>query len=84
MFNKNDLKNGMVVEFNDGTRRMVWDDKLIDYTGHIWLDDIRERDLKHLNSIKDEYIVKIYDHKDVYSLNCLFKMEYLIEIWSIY
>lgn len=84
MFNKKDLKNGMVVEFNNGKRRMVWDDKLIDNIGFIWMNNIRENDLKHLDSIQDEYIVKVYKHKDIGSIRCFLRNDCLTQIWSIY
>lgn len=82
MFNKSDLRDGMVVEFNNGKRKMLWKDRLIDTVGFIWLVNIRDEDLKHVESVDNEIIVKIYETHNIHSINDFFKDECLTLIWS--
>jgi hypothetical protein len=84
MFKKSDFKNGMIVEFNNGKRRMIWDDKLIDNIGFIWMANIDEKDLRHLDSIKGEFIDRIYKTYNIGSMNDFFRDDSLTEIWNRY
>jgi len=81
MFNKKDLKNGMIVEFNNGKKRMIWKDKLIDNIGFIWMANIDERDLRHLDNIKGEFIDVVYKTQDIGSMSDFFRDDNLMEIW---
>ena len=84
-FKKSDLKNGMVVEFNTGERRLLWNDRLIDDIGFIWLENIKEDkygNLKHIANINNEVINSVYETHDIGSINDFFKDEHLTLIWK--
>lgn len=81
MFDKGNFKNGMVVEFNDGNRRLVWEGRLIDSCGFIPLHFI-DKDLVDMDSIKCKYITKVYLTKNVCSFNDFFREKNLTCIWT--
>jgi hypothetical protein len=78
-FTKADLKDGMVVEYCDGSRRMVVNGKVLGFDCFMPLDNWNE-DL--INNDSDRYtIVKVYISTQ-YSLNRYFDDEYLTLIWE--
>jgi hypothetical protein len=80
MFKLLDLKNGMVVELNDGSRRLLWENRLIDQHGFIPLGSFN----KHLINADCSNLVKIdkiYLTHSIYYLNDFFNDESLTEIW---
>lgn len=81
MFKKSDLKNGMVIEFNNGERRLLWEEKLIDNRGYIPIQNINE-ELYNMDSISREHITKIYLSHDVRYFNDFFNNESLTCIWK--
>ena len=81
MFKKEDLKNGMIVEFNTGDRRLVWEDRLIDKLGYIPMSNIN-KELYNLDSLNREYITKIHLAHDIMNLNSFFNSKSLTCIWD--
>ena len=77
-FTKADLKDGMVVEYDDGRRRLVLGDRFIGNNGNAFMHEFNE-DLKFNHS----YIVinKIYESTAWY-LNDIFKDDCLTLIWE--
>jgi hypothetical protein len=78
-FTKADLKDGMVVEYRDGRRRMVLGDNLIGEHGHAPLRDYNEN-LEEEN-YPEETIEKVYKSKATL-INCLFYDTILEIIWE--
>ena len=84
MFKKVDLKNGMVVQVNNGSKRLFFEGRLIDDKGDIYLDRYDEN-LKHLSRLFADFdIDKIYILKDINALTAISDNNNLIEIWSRY
>ena len=81
MFKKEDLKNGMVVEFNNGGRRLVWENRLIDKLGYIPISNIN-KELYNSDSLNGEHITKIYLAHDIMYLNSFFNSKSLTCIWD--
>lgn len=81
MFLKKDLINGMVVQFNNGHRRLVWDNKLIDSNGYVPMSHISD-ELIDLNNIHSQYIAKIFLTHDVCYFSGFFHDENLTCIWE--
>lgn len=81
MFLKKDLVNGMVVEFNDGHRRLVWNDRLIDSHGYIPMSYINDK-LINIDHIHKEYIARIYLTHDIGYLTDFFNDKNLSCIWE--
>lgn len=82
---KSDLKDGMIVEFNTGKRRLLWKDRLIDYIGFMWFDDIKEDkfgNLRNVGNINYEIIDKVYETHDIGSINDFLEDEHLTVIWN--
>lgn len=78
-FTKADLKDGMVVEYAKGDRRMVLDERIIGPSTQANLDDFT-KDLKSVNDPKFN-IVRVYkSHAD--RLGSLCKDAYLTLIWE--
>lgn len=78
---KSDLKNGMVVEFNNGERRLLWEGKLIDKRGYIPMQYINE-ELYNMDSISREHITEVYLSHDVGYFDDFFNNESLTCIWK--
>jgi hypothetical protein len=77
-FTKSDLKDGMVVEYRDGSRRMVMGDMLISHSSH--------NELYHYNDTLENVVSfcsidKVYKSKSI-NLNEYFKDRYLTLIWE--
>lgn len=82
-FTKSDLKDGMVVEYRNGVRRMVLDDKLIGYDGHLPMNSLRD-DLCYdaVSVVKSQYdVVKVYK-SSANIFNSYFEDYYLTLIWE--
>lgn len=82
-FTKADLKDGMVVEYRNGVRRMVLDDKLIGYDGHLPMNSLRD-DLCYdaVSVVKSQYdVVKVYK-SSANIFNSYFEDYYLTLIWE--
>lgn len=78
-FIKSDLKDGMVVEYRDGDRRMVLGDKLIGYDS--WVDIVAFNDNLECKNNKDLNIDKVYN-SDSHILKDYFKDKNLTLIWE--
>lgn len=78
-FTKADLKDGMVVEYRDGRRRMVLGDNLIGENGHAPLRDYNEN-LEEEN-YPEETIAKLYRSKAEY-IHTVFQDYNLTLIWE--
>lgn len=78
-FTKADLKDGMVVEYCDGDRRMVLGDKLIGYDS--WVDIVAFNDNLECKNNKDLNIDKVYN-SDSHILKDYFKDKSLTLIWE--
>lgn len=86
-FKKSDLQNGMVVEFNTGKRTLLWNDRLIDDIGFIWLANIKEDkggNLRHVDNINYEIIDAVYETHDICTITDFFKDKHLSLIWKRY
>lgn len=81
MFNKKDFQNGMVIEMNDGRKRLFWNGRFIDKHGYIPLCNISE-DLYDLDTINRQHIIKVFLTHDVCYLSAFFNDENLTCIWS--
>ena len=79
-FTKTDLRDGMVVEYKNGKRRLVIADMLIGKDGYLTLESFRQ----NLENIKfmEHTIVKIYKIKDAITLNHIFDDYNLELIWE--
>ena len=78
-FTKKDLKPGMVVEYNNGSRRLVLSDRLIGDGTYNWLESYTE-ELK--SNANDELNVKKVYISNAYSLDDLFEDDCLVLIWE--
>lgn len=78
-FTKSDLKDGMVVEYADGRRRMCLNDKVMGNSCYIPLINFND-DLSN-NKDNDNDIVKVYN-SSAYTLNDYWKDKYLTLIWE--
>lgn len=83
MFNKKDFQNGMVIEMNDGRRRLFWNDRFIDEDGYILMCDISD-DLYVLGRIDRLHIVKVFLTHDVCYFGAFLSDENLTCIWDRY
>ena len=79
-FTKADLKDGMVVEYNNGIRKMVLQNGLFDKICYTPIDLFNDN-LEYTDNIKSFTIDKIYISKAV-SLNSYFKDDNLELIWE--
>lgn len=79
-FTKADLKDGMVVEYKNGKRRLVIANMLIGEDGFLTLDSFRE----NLENIKfmDHTIVKIFKIKEAMTFNYILDDDNLKLIWE--
>jgi hypothetical protein len=71
----------MVVEFNDGSRRLVWEDKLIDKCGFMPMFNISD-ELVNSDAMDGEHIVKVFLVHDVGSFSDFFRDRHLTCIWD--
>lgn len=78
-FTKNDLKPGMIVEYNNGTRRLVVNDKLIGIAGYNSLDSYTP-ELKNIRG-KEHDIKRVYESK-AFFVTDLFTDPHLELIWE--
>lgn len=83
MFKKKDFQNGMVVEMNDGRRRLFWNDRFIDEHGYIPMCNISD-DLYDLDTIDKQHIVKVFLTHDVCYFRDFLRDESLTCIWNRY
>ena len=79
-FTKADLKDGMVVEYRDGKRRLVLNNFLIGKDGYFDLSNYSEN-LKDKNS-SDRDIVRVFKINIVTTLDYIFRTENLELIWE--
>lgn len=79
-FTKSDLKNGMVVEYRNGKRRVVVEDKVIDEYGHMLISDFNDA-FEHCCLGDGCAIDKVYKSKAGY-LSAYFDDENLELIWE--
>ena len=78
-FTKSDLKDGMVVEYHCGDRRIVLGDKLMGFDS--WVDIVAFNDNLECENNKDLNIYKVYN-SDSYILKDYFKDKSLTLIWE--
>lgn len=79
-FTKSDLKDGMVVAYANGERRLVLNNFLIGKDGYFDLSNYSEN-LKDINS-SDRDIVRVFKIKIVTTLDYIFRTENLELIWE--
>lgn len=79
-FTKADLKDGMVVEYKDGRRRLVVADMLIGKDGFLTLNSYSE-ELKS-NSFDEHTIVKTYKIREAATFDCVLDNINLELIWK--
>jgi hypothetical protein len=79
-FTKADLKDGMVVEYNNGIRKMVLQNGLFDKLYYTPIDLFNDN-LEYIDNIKNFTIDKVYTSKAV-SLNSYFKDDNLELVWE--
>lgn len=79
-FTKSDLKDGMVVKYRDGSKRMVIKDYFIGVDGYLEQRSIQE-DLTHRN-FKGLDIVCVYETKDYGRFEDMLSDNNLIAIWE--
>ncbi|MCU6748079.1 hypothetical protein OCV51_10515 [Faecalicatena acetigenes] len=80
-FTKADLKDGMVVEYSNGRRRLVVANMLIGEDGFLTLDSFREN-LENIAFTVEHTIAKIYKVKEARSFNCILDDCNLDLIWE--
>ena len=78
---KSDLKNGMIVEYRNGFRRLVVNDELIGDDGHLSLTEYND-DLKINELYRNLDIIKVYKYKLGWSFNRLLDDDNLELIWE--
>lgn len=83
MFNKKDFQNGMVVEMNNGVRRLLWNGKFIDEHGYIPISHLSD-DLYDLDTTSGQHIVKVFLTHDVCYFKDFLRDERLTCIWDRY
>lgn len=83
-FTKSDLKDGMVVEYRNGSREMVFGSRTIDKAGWHNLDEYSESLTEEKYHFAHHAIDKVYkvNNNTVYNFNDVFKDEYLELIWE--
>ena len=77
---KEDLKNGMVVEFRDKSRGLVHNKRIIDKEEFVFISNLND-DLTNASSFKDLDIMKIFD-SNASTLGDLFADNRLELIWE--
>ena len=77
---KEDLKNGMVVEFRDKSRGLVHNKRIIDKEEFVFISNLND-DLTNASSFKDLDIMKIFD-SNASTLGDLFSDNRLELIWE--
>ena len=77
---KKDLKNGMIVETRDKHRLLVLGNKIMSRNKYDLLTSYKSNLTSKVNEEFD--IVKVYNIKNLYVLNDIFKDEYLSLIWE--
>lgn len=77
---KKDLKNGMIVETRDKHKLLVLGNKIMSRNKYDLLTSYKSNLLSKVNEEFD--IVKVYNIKNLYVLNDIFKDEYLSLIWE--
>lgn len=80
-FTKADLKDGMVVEYRSGERRLVVANMLIGKDGFLTLDSFREN-LESIEFVQEYTIAKIYKVKEARSFECILEDCNLDLIWE--
>lgn len=81
-FTKQDLKDGMVVELNNGQLRFLFNESLINKNGYIPFDEHFNNELIYNNNVVNNYTIKrIYTTKGRYFSN-LFDAHELDLIWE--
>lgn len=80
-FTKADLKDGMVVEYKDGRRRLVVAGMLIGEDGFLTLDSFREN-LESVAFIAEHTIAKVYKVEEARTFNCILEDYNLDLIWQ--
>ena len=80
-FTKADLKDGMVVEYKDGRRRLVVAGMLIGKDGFLTLDSFQEN-LESVNFIVEHTIAKVYKVEEARAFNCILEDYNLDLIWE--
>ena len=83
MFKKKDFQNGMVIEMNDGRRRLFWNDRFIDEHGYVPICNISDN-LYDLDRIDKQHIVKVFLTHDVCYFRDFLRDESLTCIWDRY
>lgn len=77
---KKDLKNGMIVETRDKHKLLVLGNKIMSRNKYDLLTSYKSNLVNKFNEEFD--IVKVYNIKNLYVLNDIFKDEYLSLIWE--
>lgn len=80
-FTKADLKDGMVVEYKDGRRRLVVAGMLIGKDGFLTLDSFREN-LESVDFIAEHTIAKVYKVEEARTFDSILKDYNLDLIWE--
>lgn len=82
-FTKSDLETGMVVEYREGSRRMVFGDRLLGQSTYYSLNDFEET-LFEKSTRHDMDIMKIYRPRveQLYGIEEIFKFENLELLWE--
>lgn len=80
-FTKADLKDGMVVEYKEGRRRLVVANMLIGEDGFLTLDEFQEN-LESIEFAVEHTIAKIYKVKEARAFNCILEDCNLELIWE--
>ena len=79
-FTKADLKDGMVVEYSNGKRRLVLNNHLVGKDGYYELNEYRE-DMKD-KEYSDKDIMRVFKIATVTTLDYIFHIENLELIWE--
>ena len=84
IFTKDDLKDGMVVEYRNGTRELVFGSRTIDKRGYHNLKDYTETLTEHKYHLENHDIIKVYEVNSdaICTLNEIFNNECLTLIWE--
>ena len=83
-FTKSDLKDGMVVEYRNGARELVFGSRTVDKKGYHLLKDYTETLTEHKYHLEAHDIIKVYEvnNNAISTLNEIFEDEYLTLLWE--